>query len=178
MKEKKLAAITPLVLLAIVIVFAQAFVVPRWIAIQETAPTSWGPEVKGLQLLGYNYNRDLAEMSIAFWNRGSQAINITGVSYDGTLLAMGNVGSPNDLTFKGNTLIHDSMTMNSTITPNEIIFPASDHWNMFTHGPSVPRMDPNGMATLYLGVSSANLGTAHTLIIEAGIQQYVFRLIR
>jgi hypothetical protein len=178
MNERKLAAITPLVLLLIIVVFAQLFVVPRWVAVQETAPTSWGPNVSGLQLLGYNYNRDLVEISVAFWNRGSQSLTIAGVSYDGVPLTMGKVGSPNDLMFAGNSLNVDPVKMNSTITPNEIIFPASDHWNMYTYGPTVPKMEANGMATLYLGVTSVTPGTTHTLVIEAGGQQYVFQLIR
>jgi hypothetical protein len=178
MDEKKLAIITPLILLLIVIIFAQFFVVPRWITLRESTPNSWGPTVNGLQVLGYNYNKDLDEISVAFWNRGSQSIAITGVSYDGLSLTMGKIGSPNDLMFMGNTLNLDPIKANATTTPNEIIFPASDHWNMFTYGSTVPVVDPNGMATLYLGVTSADPGTAHTLVVQAGSAQYVFQLNR
>lgn len=167
MNDKKLAIVTPLILLLIVVTFSQVQIVPQWLVIQQTGPAVANTKSGTLQVLGYNYNRDLVQISVTLWNRGSAQINITGVSYDGLALKRGTVGSPNDL-----------LNGSATLTPNDIIFAATDHWNMYTQGPTVPLMRPNGIATLYLGVSSTTPGLTHTLVVISGVQQYVFELER
>lgn len=185
MDDKRLAIITPLVLLVILVTFTQVLIVPRWLPIHKTGPAAAQPRAGDLQIMEYNYNKDLVQISVALWNRGGAPLTITGISYDGLTLVRGTVGSPNDLIALDNTPSMPGMMLRGTsgnssgyLTSNDIIFPASDHWNMDTAGASAPTIEPNGIATLYLGVTSTTPGSTHALEIIVGAQHYLFELER
>jgi len=166
MNDKKLAIITPLVILVIMISFSQVFIITYWIT-DHKFPTTGTAAVSGsgdLLMLGYNYNKDLATLSATFWNKGSKTMSITGVSFDGSLLIMGVVGSPTDLTHTGNV-----------VTSNDIVFPAANHWNMFTGGPTTPIIEPSSISTFYLGVGTTEPGS-HTLAFAVGTTNYAFEV--
>ncbi|MBI2649113.1 MAG: hypothetical protein HYU03_03185 [Thaumarchaeota archaeon] len=110
------------------------------------------------EMLGYNYDRDADMVSVALWNRGDSPVNLTAVIYDGTKLSMGLTGST------------------ITLPTNDLIFVAVDHWNMDTGGPSRPTMQPNSLATLYLGVPAGKPGSMHTLVIVSPGEAYEFKL--
>jgi hypothetical protein len=173
MNDKHLAVITPLMLLAIIVAFTQTQIVPLWLTGHRSSLESSLPDVSGLQLVGFNFNRDLVQISVTLWNRGGSPLDITAVYYDNIRLIKGIVGSPTDPTIIGYT-----PQGNSSITSSDIIFPASYHWNMLTGGPTVPVIQPNGFVTLYLGVSSTTPGSTHTLTVVAGTQEYAFELQR
>lgn len=111
-----------------------------------------------LELLGYNYDRDADMVSVALWNRGDSPVDFTAVIYDGTKLDKGLTGST------------------TRLPTNDLIFVAADHWNMDTSGPSRPTMQPNSLATLYLGVPAGKLGSIHTLEIVSTGEAYEFKL--
>jgi hypothetical protein len=163
LNDTKLAIITPLAILIILISFTQLFIIPNWIT-DHKFPVG-GSNTADLLLLGYNYNKDPATMSVTLWNKGTRATNITGISYDQGVLIMGTVGSPTDL-----------LSANGTVSANDIVFPAADHWNMYTGGPGLPVIEPNGMATFYLGIGPTIHGSIHTLIVTSAIQNYAFNV--
>jgi hypothetical protein len=171
--EKHLAVITPLILLVIMVAFTQTQIVPIWLNIHKSSLETSLRDASGLQLVGYNFNRDLVQVSVTLWNKGSNPVDITAIYYDNVRLTRGVVGAPTDP-----TIIGYSEQTNSSITSNDIIFPDSYHWNMYTYGGSVPVIQPNGFVTLYLGVSSNVPGTNHTLIVLTANQEYVFDLVR
>ena len=173
MNDKQLAIITPLILLIIMMAFTQTQIVPIWLSNHKSSLESSLPDVSGLQLVGYNFNRDLVQVSVTLWNKGSNPLDITAIYYDNIRLIKGVVGSPTDPTILGYT-----PQGNSTVTSTDIVFPASYHWNMFTGGGTLPIILPNGFVTLYLGVSSPMPGITHTLLLIAGTQEYVFELVR
>jgi hypothetical protein len=173
MTDKQLAVIVPLVLLVIMIAFTQTQIVPIWLTAHRSSLESSLPEVSGLQLVGYNFNRDLVQISVTLWNRASNPLEITAIYFDNIRLIRGIVGSPTDPTILGYT-----PQGNASITSTDIVFPASYHWNMFTSGGTSPIIQPNGFVSLYLGVSSPASGASHTLLVIAGAQQYVFELVR
>jgi hypothetical protein len=163
LNDNKLAIITPLVVLIILISFTQLFIIPHWIT-DHKFPVG-GSNTADLLLLGYNYNKDLATLSVTLWDKGSTATNITGIFYDEGILTRGTVGSPTDL-----------LSANGTVSANDIVFPAADHWNMYTGGPSLSSIEPNGMATLYLGIGPTIPGSVHTLIVASANQNYAFNV--
>ncbi len=163
MNDTKLAIITPLVMLVIVIAFAQTFIVPYWTA-DRKSPFPAGPGIANLQMVGYNYNKDLASISVTLWDKSTSPVEVTGVSYDGTALIKGAVGSPTDL------------TNSSGVSEDDLVFPAANHWNMFTEGPSTPLIEPSALVTFYLGVGPALPGSVHTIIVASGTLNYVFQV--
>lgn len=173
MNDKHLAVITPLILLVIMVAFTQTQIVPIWLTDHRSSLESSLPDVSGLQLVGYNFNRDLVQVSVTLWNRGTSPLNITAIYFDNVKLIKGTVGSPTDPTIIGST-----PEGNVSITSNDIVFPASSRWNMFTGGGNIPIIQPNGFVTLFLGVSSPTPGSMHTLIVLAGAQEFVFELQR
>lgn len=173
MNDKHLAVVTPLVLLVIMVAFAQTQITAVWLTNHRSSLETSLPNASGLQLVGYNFNRDLVQVSVTLWNRGSSPLSITAVYFDNLRLIKGIVGAPTDPTILGYTL-----PANVSLTSNDIAFPASYHWNMFTAGGTLPIIQPNGFVSLYLGVSSPILGSTHTLIVLAGAQQFVFELQR
>jgi hypothetical protein len=173
MNDKQLAIVTPLVLLVIMVAFAQTQITSVWLTNHRSSFESSLPNASGLQLVGYNFNRDLVQVSVTLWNRGSNPLNITAIYFDNLRLIKGVVGAPTDPTILGY-----KPQGNLSLTSNDIVFPASYHWNMFTAGGTLPIIQPNGFISLYLGVSSPSPGSVHTLIVLAGIQQFVFELQR
>ncbi len=111
-----------------------------------------------LQLMGYEYSSDLAQLSVSVWNKGSQSVTVTGVVYDGSSLAQGVTGS----------------TM--TLPTNSIIFASAGQWNMDTGGPSSAMIESNSVATFYLGVGPTVVGSQHSFALVAGTQQFAFTL--
>lgn len=111
-----------------------------------------------LEMLGYNYDRDADMVSVALWNRGDARVDFTAVIYDGTKLSRGLTGST------------------ITLPTNDLIFVAADHWNMDTGGPSRPTMQPNSIATFYLGVPAGKPSSMHTLVIVSPGEAYEFKL--
>ncbi len=111
-----------------------------------------------LQLLGYNYSRDLAQLTVSIWNKGSVSISVTGILYDGASLTQGVTGST------------------QTLTANNLIFASTGQWNMDTGGPSSPTIEANSIVTLYLGVGPTAAGSQHSLEITAGAVQFSFPL--
>jgi hypothetical protein len=173
MNDKHLAVITPLILLVIMVAFTQTQIVPIWLTGHRSSLESSLPDVSGLQLVGYNFNRDLVQVSVTLWNKGSNPVDIAAIYFDNVRLTRGVIGAPTDPTILGY-----SQQANSSITSNDIVFPASYHWNMFTGGGNLPIIQPNGFVTLFLGVSSPTPGSMHTLIVLAGAQEFVFELQR
>ncbi len=172
MDDKKLAVVTPLLLLTILVAFTQSQIVPYWLVNHKSSLESSLPSAGGMQLLGYNFNKDLAQVSVTLWNKGSGAISVTAIYYDNVKLIEGVVGSPTDLMIPG----YPATQGNSSLTSNDIIFPASEHWNMLTGGNTLPVMQPNDIVTLYLGVSATVAGSTHTLMVVAGTQAFEFEL--
>lgn len=173
MNDKQLAIVTPLVLLVIMVAFAQTQITSIWLTNHRSSLESPLPNASGLQLVGYNFNRDLVQVSVTLWNRGSSPLNITAVYFDNLRLIKGIVGAPTDPTILGY-----KTQANLSLASNDIVFPASYRWNMFTAGGTQPIIQPNGFVSLYLGVSSPVSGSTHTLIVLAGVQQFVFELQR
>jgi hypothetical protein len=172
MNDKHLAVATPLILLVIMVAFTQSQIVPTWLSTHRSTLETPQPEELGLQLVGYNFNRDLVQVSVTLWNRGTSPLNITSVYFDKLKLIRGTVGSPTDPTIVG-----AEPEGNLTITADDIVFPAAYHWNMYTAAGNQPMIQPNGFATLYLGISSPP-GSVHTLIVLADSQQFTFELVR
>ena len=173
MNDKHLAVITPIILLVIMVAFTQTQIVPIWLGSHRSTLESTLPEASGLQLVGYNFNRDLVQVSVTLWNRGTNPLNITAVYFDKLRLIKGTVGSPTDP-----TIIGAEPTGNLTITANDIVFPAAYHWNMYNTAGTQATIQPNGFVTLYLGVSSPEPGSVHTVVVLAGAQEFVFQLQR
>ncbi len=173
MNDKQLAVITPLILLVIMVAFTQTQIVPIWLADHRSTLESSLTSVSGLQLVGYNFNRDLVQVSVTLWNKNPNPLQVVAIYYDNVRLTKGVVGASTDPTILGY-----STSTNSSITANDIIFPASYHWNMFTYAGTVPVIQPNGFATLYLGVSSYAPGTTHTLTVVSDNQEFTFDLVR
>jgi hypothetical protein len=173
MNDKHLAVITPLILLVIMVAFTQTQIVPIWLTGHRSSLESSLPDGSGLQLVGYNFNRDLVQVSVTLWNRGTSPLNITEIYFDNFKLIKGTIGSATDP-----TIIGSAPQGNLSITSNDIVFPASYHWNMFTGGGIKPIIQPNGFVTLFLGVSSPTPGSMHTLIVLAGAQAFVFEIQR
>ena len=173
MNDKQLAVITPLVLLVIMVAFTQTQIVPIWQTGHRSELESSLPSASGLQLVGYNFNRDLVQVSVTLWNKGSNPLDIAAIYFDNVRLTRGVIGAPTDPTILGYP-----QPANSSITSNDIIFPASYHWNMFTAAGTVPVIQPNGFVTLYLGVTSNVPYTSHTLIVFTANQEYEFELLR
>jgi hypothetical protein len=171
MNDKHLAVITPLILLVIMVAFTQTQIVPIWLTGHRSSLETSLPDVSGLQLVGYNFNRDLVQVSVTLWNRGTSPLNITSIYFDNIKLIKGTVGSPTDPTIIGSV-----PQGNLSLTSNDIVFPASHRWNMFTGGGTQPIIQPNGFVTLYLGVSSPTPGSTHTLTVLAGAQEFQFEL--
>ncbi len=111
-----------------------------------------------LQLLGYDYSSDLAQLSVSIWNKGSQALSVTGVVYDGSSLTEGVTGS----------------TM--ALSANSLIFASAGQWNMDTGGPSSAMIEANSVATFYLGVGPTMTGSQHSFTLEDGVGQFTFAL--
>ncbi len=174
MDDRKLAVITPLMIVALFIALTQIQIVPLWLANHRSSLESSGPDVAGLQLVGYNYNKDLAQVSVSLWNKGDSPLVITTVYYDDAKLVKGVIGSPADNTTPNMATAHSHG--NSSISSNDIIFPSSNHWNMFTGGGIVPVIEPNAIVMLYLGVTAETQSSNHSLTIVAGTEQYVFEL--
>ena len=174
MNDKQLAVVTPLILLVMMVAFTQTQIVPTWQTGHRSSLESSLPDVSGLQLVGYNFNRDLVQVSVTLWNKGTSPIDIAAIYFDNVRLTKGVVGAPTDPTILGY-----SLPANSSLTSNDIAFPASYHWNMFTYAGTVPVIQPNGFVSLYLGVSSNSPGTTHTMIVlTTSNQEYAFDLVR
>lgn len=173
MNDKQLAIITPLILLVIMVAFTQTQIVPIWSPSHQSELETPLPEASGLQLVGYNFNRDLVQVSVSLWNRGSTSLNITAVYFDQLRLIRGVVGSPTDPTILG-----AEQAGNLTISSNDIVFPAAYRWNMYNPAGTEPVIQPNSFVTLYLGVSSSVPGSMHNLIVLSGEQEFVFELQR
>jgi hypothetical protein len=173
MNDKHLALITPLILLAIMIAFTQTQIVPIWLASHRSSLETPLPHASDLQLVGYNFNRDLVQVSVTLWNRSPHALNITAIYFDNLKLLEGTIGWPTDPTIVG-----PGASGNSSTTSNDIVFPAAYHWNMLNPSGTQPDIQQNGFITLYLGVSSFVPGSMHTLTVTAGTQQFVFELQR
>jgi hypothetical protein len=173
MKDKHLAVITPLILLAIMVAFTQTQIVPIWLATHRSSLETPLPHSPDLQLVGYNFNRDLVQVSVTLWNRSPNTLNVTAIYFDNLKLLEGTIGWPRDPTIVGPETIE-----NSTVNPNDIVFPAAYHWNMLNPAGTQPAIQQNGFITLYLGVTSFVPGSIHTLIVLAGSQQFVFELQR
>ncbi len=172
MDDKKLAVVTPFLLLTILVAFTQTQIVPYWIVNHKSSLESPLPAAGGLQLLGYNFNRDLAQVSVTLWDKGSGTIAVTAVYFDNVKLIEGVVGAPTDLMIPS----YPATQGNSSLTSNDITFPVNAHWNMLTEGSTLPVMQPNDILTLYLGVSATVAGSTHTLMVVAGTQAFEFQL--
>lgn len=173
MNDKRLALITPIVLLVIMVVFTQTMVMPIWLTSHRATLESPLVDGSGLQLVGYNFNRDLVQVSVTLWNRGPNPINVTAIYFDDLRLVKGTIGFPTDP-----TIIGDVREGNLTITSNDIVFPAAYHWNMFNAAGAQPVIQPNGFITLYLGVTSYVPGSTHIVTVLAGEQQFSFQIQR
>jgi hypothetical protein len=173
MKEKHLALVTPLILLAIMVAFTQTQIVPMWLATHRSSLETPLPRESNLQLVGYNFNRNLVQVSVTLWNKGSNTLNITAIYFDNLKLLIGTIGWPTDP-----TIIGPVAQGNTTMTSNDIVFPAAYHWNMLNPAGTQPSIQKDGFITLYLGVTSFVPGSVHTLIVVAGSQQFAFELQR
>jgi len=167
-KNRRFIVIAPLIVLVLMILFAQVFLVGHWVQerkmsnVVDFCPTT-------LCIVQYNYNRDLIQASVTLYNAGSQPLTITDLFYDGNRLTEGVVGAPNDPTIMP--------LPGPAISANDIIFPALGQWNMNTEGPTTPTILPGGIATLYLGVSTFNTGSPHILkiIVQGGSYAFVIK---
>lgn len=162
---RRIAIATPLTILALSIVFAETY--------REPSNPGSRSSTQPLQLLGYNYNRQLVQLSVTLWNKGDKPVTIREVIYHDLKLTKGLIGSAIDHTILAKGA---GYTPESVIPTNDLIFAAADHWNMDTVGPSSPIIQPNGIATLYLGVTSTNSGSKHLLQIVAVGEEYVFTI--
>ncbi|MBI2185217.1 MAG: hypothetical protein HYU39_09710 [Thaumarchaeota archaeon] len=162
---KRIAIATPLIILALSIVFAESY----------RAANNHGPRSNGetLQLMGYNYNRQLVQLSVTLWNIGDKPITIKQVFYDDMNLTKGLIGSAVDHTViaKDSGQKHEGI-----IATNDLIFAAADQWNMDTIGPNSPIIQPKGIASLFLGVTANDSGSRHLLRIIAEGEQHEFTL--
>jgi len=163
--KRKYFVLTPIVVLALMMLFTQGFLLSPWLQERKMSNESdFCPQT--LCLVNYNYNRDLVQASVTLLNTGANPLTITDVFYDGNRLSQGLVGSPNDPTI---------MPLSGPNTSaSDIIFPASGQWNMNTEGPTTPTILPGGLATLYLGVSTFNPGSTHILKIVVQGGSYAF----
>jgi hypothetical protein len=112
---------------------------------------------QGLQLMGYNFDKDLTQTSVTLWYKGGAPLSVSAVSFDGVPLKPGLSGAAR---------------LTST---NEMIFASAGAWNLDTGGSSSV-VQPNTILTLYLGVSSVSAGMSHSLQMTAGGQTYTFAL--
>ena len=158
---RKMVLATPLIILAVGILLAENY----------RQASNLGPSTQTLHIVGYSYNRHLVQLSVTLWNKGDESLIISGVIYDDVRLSMGLIGPAIDHAFVG-----AGNNPGSAIPANDLIFAAADHWNMDTMGPGTPVIQPNGIATLYLGVTSTDPGSKHLLQIVTVGQEYVFTL--
>jgi len=164
-KNRRYLVLTPIVVLALMMVFTQAFLLGPWLQERKMSnEADFCPQT--LCLVDYNYNRDQIQASVTLYNAGSKPLTITDVFYDGKRLTEGFVGSPNDPTIMP--------LPGPAISANDIIFPVPNQWNMNTDGPTTPTILPGGIATLYLGVATFNTGTPHILKIVVQGGSYAF----
>jgi hypothetical protein len=113
---------------------------------------------KGLELMGYNFDKDLTQASVTLWYRGDSLASISQVIYDGEVLAEG-------------------LRASSYQQPsNDLIFAAAGHWNLDTGGPVGSSIQPNTVVVLYLGVATPVPGSQHTLEVIIGGQAFNFTL--
>jgi len=165
-KNRKYLVLTPIVVLAIMMLITQSFLLSPWLQERKMSnETDFCPQT--LCLVEYNYNRDLIQASVTLYNAGITPLTITDVFYDGNRLSQGFVGAPNDPTIMP--------LPGPAISANDIIFPAPSQWNMNTKGPTTPTILPGGIATLYLGVATFNTGSPHILkiLVEGGSYTFV-----
>jgi len=165
-KNRKHIALVPLLVLAIMILVTQGFFVGPWVQERKMSnEVDFCPQT--LCLVAYNYNRDVITVSATLYNAGTKPLTITNVFYDGSMLTQGFVGSPNDPTIVS--------LPGPPVSANDIIFPALGQWNMNTEGPTTPTILAGDIATLYLGVTTFNTGSAHILkIVVQGGGSYAF----
>ena len=163
--KRKYFVLTPIVVLALMMLFTQGFLLSPWLQERKMSNESdFCPQT--LCLVNYNYNRDLVQASVTLLNTGANPLTITDVFYDGNRLSQGLVGSPNDPTI---------MPLSGPNTSaSDIIFPAPGQWNMNTEGPTTPTILPGGLATLYLGISTFTPGSPHILKIVVQGGSYAF----
>jgi hypothetical protein len=113
----------------------------------------------GLQLMGYNYARDLVQLSVTFRNVGPSPLDLTEVRYDGTTLTKGYVVTSSSTSITG------------------IVFAQANHWNLDTGGSSGGFIAPGAVVTLYLGVAHDSRSATHRLVLVCGGQEYAFDLV-
>ena len=165
-KNRKYIVLVPLMVLALLMLVTQGFLVGPWVQQRKMSNVvNFCPQT--LCLVEYNYNRDVISVSVTLYNAGTDPLTITNVFYDGNLLSEGFVGAPNDPTILP--------LPGPAVSANHIIFPAPNQWNMNTEGPTTPTILSGGIATLYLGVTTFNTGSAHILkILVQGGGSYAF----
>ena len=165
MNGERIILAVPLIILALSVGLAETY---RGATIPATPPNA-----EMLQLLGYNYNRQLTQLSVTLWNRGENPVTLREVFYDEVKLSRGLIGMAVD---------HAVLAMNPSYAPksvaptNALVFAAADHWNMDVTGTGDSIIQSKGVATLYLGVTSTDAGTKHLLRIVAEAGRYVFTL--
>ena len=167
-KNRRFIVIAPLIVLVLMILFAQVFLVGPWIQERKTSnEVDFCPTT--LCIVQYNYNRDLVQASVTLYNAGTTPLTITDLFYDGNRLTESVVGAPNDPTIMP--------LPGPAISANDIIFPAPGQWNMNTEGPTTPTILPGGIATLYLGVSTFSTGSPHILkiVVQGGSYAFVIK---
>lgn len=167
-KNRKYLALTPIVVLALMMLFTQAFFLDPWVQERKMSnEVDFCPQT--LCLVDYNYNRDQIQASVTLYNAGSKPLTITNVFYDGKRLTEGFVGAPNDPTIMP--------LPGPAVSANDIIFPVPNQWNMNTEGPTTPTILPGGIATLYLGVATFNTGSPHILKIVVQGASFAFVIV-
>ena len=164
-KNRKYVILAPIVVLAFTMLITQGFLVGPWVQQRKTSNiVDFCPQT--LCVVEYNYNRDLVQASVTLYNAGTEPVTITDVFYDGIRLTKGFVGAPNDPTI--------IPLPGPAVSANDIIFPAPNQWNMNTEGPTTPTILAGGIATLYLGVATFNIGSPHVLKIDVEGGSYSF----
>lgn len=153
---------TPLIILSLSIALHVGY-------LEATKPAA---EAQSLQLLGYTYNRQMVQLSVTLWNTGRRPLTISGVIYDGVELTRGLVGAPIDANLAGTA----QQRSEGILSSKELVFAAAGHWNMDTGGPRSPSVQPMGVVTLYLGITSTDVGSRYTLRIVADGREYAFTL--
>jgi hypothetical protein len=112
---------------------------------------------RGVQLMGYNFDKDLTQASVTLWYRGSASMTISDVALNGTSLKEG------------------VSTLTQTGSTNDVVFASASSWNL-DNGNSGSTVQPNTIIMLYLGVGSPAAGSAYVLQVTAGGQTYTFTL--
>lgn len=159
--SSKLVIVLPLVVLLTAIVISQTYITNglpgRFSSIGRAAIAE--PDAPELQLMGYNYNRQLLMLSLTLYNAGSTQLTILNLTYDGHALARGEIGGRLPQ-YSGGTNSSGSLCL--VPTSNDLIFPQSNYWNIDTGGLCTPTIIPSGYAQLFIGVSPTSQ-TEHTL---------------